>query len=159
MAPRLILTKFKVRVMEVVRPVEKKRESDTGGLYHANVVVAFDYSERQAAFAVRIMNCVTRAFDAIGASSATQEVVFWNLHVTRNLGRNEIIDKPSEFIEGLKAIYGEAGVVVFEYEMTKEIKREFGLTAAFDKEPAKARNLPDLLHLVAYVALESQANI
>jgi hypothetical protein len=144
--------------MEAVRPREK-RGSDTGVLYRPDLVSAFDYSERQAAFAARIMNCVTRAFDAMGASSATQEVVFWNLQVTRGLERNEIIDKPSEFIEGLKAIYGEAGVVVFEYEMTKEIKREFGLTAAFDKEPAKARNLPDLLHLVAYVALESQANV
>jgi hypothetical protein len=144
--------------METVRPVEK-REGNIGGLYHANLVAALDYSERQAAFAARVMNCVTRAFDAIGASSATQEVVFWNLQVTRNLARNEIIDKPSEFIEGLKAIYGEAGVVVLEYEMTKEIKREFGLTAAFDKEPTKARNLPDLLHLVAYVALESQGNL
>jgi len=121
-------------------------------------VAASDYSERQAAFAARIMNCVSRAFDAIGASSATQEIVFWNLYVTRNLGRNEIIDKPTEFIEGLKNIYGEAGVVVFEYTMTKEIKSEFGLTAAFDKEPIKARDLADLLHLVAYVALESQGN-
>jgi hypothetical protein len=143
--------------METVRPVEKR--GSTAALYHADQAVSFDYSERQAAFAARIMDCVTRAFDAIGASHATQEVVFWNLQVTRNLGRNEIIDKPSEFIEGLKAIYGEAGVVVFEYEMTKEIKREFGLTAAFDKEPAKPRNLLDLLHLVAYVALESQGNI
>src|SRR5579864_290004 len=122
--------------METVRTVEK-REGNTGRLYHADLVAALDYSERQAAFAARIMNCVTRAFDAMGASSATQEVVFWNLQVTRNLGRNEIIDKPSEFIEGLKAIYGEAGVVVFEYQMTKEIKREFALTAAFDKEPTK----------------------
>src|SRR5580704_2818274 len=152
-----IITKFKVRIMEAVRPVEKKRGSDTGELYRPDL--AFDDSERQAAFAARIMNCAARAFDAIGASPATQEVVFWNLQVTRNFERNEIIDRPSEFIEGLKAIYGEAGVVVFEYEMTKEIKREFGLTAAFDNEPAKARNLPDLLHLVAYLTLESQGNV
>lgn len=139
--------------METVRPVGKGG-SNTQGLYRANPMAALDYSGRQATFAARIMKCVTRAFDAIGASSATQEVVFWNLLVTRNLRRDEIIDKPSEFIEGLKAIYGEAGVVVFEYEMTKEVKREFGLTAAFDKESIKARNLPDLLHLVAYAALE-----
>jgi hypothetical protein len=144
--------------METVRPVENQG-SNTEELYRATTAVPLDYSVRQAAFAARVMNCVTRAFDAIGASPATQEVVFWNLLVTRNLGRNEIIDKPSEFIEGLKAIYGEAGEVVFEYEMTKEIKREFGITASFDKEPIKARNLPDLLHLVAYAALESQGNI
>jgi hypothetical protein len=154
----LILTKSKVRDVEVVRPVEKKRESSTGGLL-GNPVAALEYTQPQAVFAAKIMKCVTRAFDAIGASSAMQEVIFWNLHVTRNLGRSEIIDKPAEFIEGLKAIYGEAGVVVFEYEMTKEIKREFGLTTAFDNEPAKARNLLDLLHLVAYLTLESQGNV
>jgi len=144
--------------METVRPVAKERARNTGGLYHANQVAAFDYSERQAAFAARIMKCVGRAFDALGASSATQEIIFWNLYVTRNLERDEIMDRPAEFIEGLKAIYGEAGEVVFEYMMTKEIKGEFGLTSAFDKEPIKARNLADLLHLVAYAALESQGN-
>ncbi len=144
--------------METVTPIEKEQGHSAGGLYHANQVAAFDYSERQAAFAARIMNCMSRAFDAIGASSATQEIIFWNLHVTRNLGRNEIMDKPTEFIEGLKAIYGEAGVGVFEYMMTREIKREFGHTAAFEKEPAKARDLADMLHLVAYAALESQGN-
>jgi hypothetical protein len=152
------ILKFRVRIMETVRPAEK-RGSDTEERYRASPVGALDRSGRQAAFAARIMNCVTRAFEAIGASPATQEVVFWNLLVTRNLGRNEIIDKPSEFVEGLKDIYGEAGEVVFEYEMTKEIKREFGIAAVFDKEPIKARNLPDLLHLVAYAALESQGNV
>jgi hypothetical protein len=92
------------------------------------------------------------------ARAPTQEIIFWNLYVTRNLARDEIMDKPTEFVEGLKAIYGEAGEVVFEYMMTKEIKNEFGLTAAFDKEPVKARNLADLLHLVEYAALESQGN-
>jgi len=101
------------------------------------------------------LKCVGRAFDAIGASSTTQDVIFWNLHVTRNLRRDAIVEKPLEFIEGLKAIYGEAGVVVFEYKMTKEIKEEFGLTAEFDKEPIKAKDLADLLRLVAYAALES----
>jgi hypothetical protein len=158
MAPAQNYHQVEVGVMETVRPAEE-RGSSAGKPYHADLVLSSDYSERRAAFAARIMNCVTRAFDAIGASHAMQEVVFWNLQVTRNLRRNEIIDKPSEFVEGLKAIYGEAGVVVFEYEMTKEIKLEFGLTAVFDAEPIKARNLIDLLHMVGYVALESQGDV
>jgi hypothetical protein len=141
--------------METVTPGEMEGERRVGRLRHAKQVPAFDYSERQAAFAARVLNCIGRTFDAIGASSATQEVIFWNLYVTRNLGRDKIVDKPLEFIEGLKAIYGEAGVVVFEYKMTKEIKEEFGLTAEFDKEPIKPRDLADLLRLVAYAALES----
>jgi len=85
-------------------------------------------------------------------------LIFWNLYVTRNIGRDDILNKPTEFIEGVKAIYGEAGTVVFEYKMTKEITREFGFTAAFDKEPTKERSASDLLSLIAYAASESQDN-
>ncbi len=143
--------------METATPVGSglKRQN---GLYHSNQVAAFDYSERHAALAARITGCVSRAFYAIGAGSATEEVVYWNLYMTRDVGRNEIADKPAEFIEGLRAIYGEAGTVVFEYMLKREIKREFGLTAAFDDEPVKARDVADLIHLVACAALESQGN-
>lgn len=144
--------------METVTPTMKERGSDAGGLFHANQVAAFDYSERQSALAARVMGCARRAFDAIGASSSTQEIIFWNLYVTRGFKRDELVDKPAEFIDGLKAIYGEAGEVVFEYMMTREIKREFGLTSAWDKEPVQARSLVDLLHTVAYAALESQCD-
>jgi hypothetical protein len=139
--------------METVTPTEKRKQ----GLFHSNQVAAFDLSEREAALAARITDCVSRAFHAIGAGSQTQEIVFWNLYMTRNIERNEIIDKPTEFIEGIRSIYGDAGTVVFEYMLRREIKREFGL-AAFDKEPLKARSLADLLHLIAYAASESQAN-
>jgi hypothetical protein len=142
--------------MDAAPPIAKDREPNEGGLYHANQVAAFEYSERQASFAARIMNCVSRAFDAIGASSQTQEIVFWKLHETQNLERKEVVDRPAEFIEGLKAVYGEAGVVVFEYMVTREIKREFGITAAFEKEPVKAKNLVELLRLVSHSAVDSQ---
>jgi hypothetical protein len=124
------------------------------GLY-SNQLAAFDYSERQSAFAARIMNCISRAFDAIGAGSQTQELVYWNLHITKNIKRNEIVDKPSEFIEGLQTIYGEAGVVVFQSMITREIRREFRLTSALDQERTKGKNLADLLQ---FLALEFQRN-
>jgi hypothetical protein len=120
-----------------------------GGLHHANQAAAFDYYRRQAAIAARVLSCAGRTFEAIGAGPATQEVIFWNLYVTRNLGRDQIADKPSEFVEGLKAIYGEAGMVVFEYKMIKELKLEFDLNAELDKQPPKARGLADVLRLVA----------
>ena len=118
-------------------------------------MAAFDSSERNVALASRIESCVGRAFHAVGSSSETQEIIYWNLLVTKGVGRNEIIDKPAQFIEGLRAIYGEAGAAVFEYMLRREIMREFNLTAAFDKEPIKERSIPDLIHLIAYVALES----
>lgn len=143
------------RTGETATEVAKEGRRRAGGLHHANQVAAFDYSERQAAFVARILNCISRAFHAIGASSQTLEVIYWNLYVTRNLGRDDIVNKPAEFIEGVKAIYGEAGTAVFEYMMEKEIKREFGITAAFDKEPIKARSASDLVSLIKYAVLES----
>ena len=137
--------------METATPAEREGGRRAGGLHHANQVEAFAYSERQAALAARVLKCASRTFEAIGAGPATQEVIFWNLYVTRNLGRDEIADKPSEFVEGLKAIYGEAGMVVFEYKMIKEIKLEFGLAAELDKQP-KGRGLEDVLRLVAHGA-------
>jgi hypothetical protein len=154
-----IVEEFKVCAMDAAPPTTKEREQNAGGLYHANQVAAFEYSERQDSFAGRIMSCVSRAFDAIGASSQTQEIIFWKLHETQNLERKEIIDRPAEFIEGLKSVYGEAGVVVFEYMATREIKREFGIAAVFEKEPIKAEGLVDLLRLVSNSAVGSQTNL
>jgi hypothetical protein len=138
--------------MVTVTPVAKEE----WGLFHSNEVAAYNQSERRDAISARVMDCLRRAFEAIGAGSQTQEIVFWNLNMTKNILRNEIMDKPEEFIEGLRGIYGEAGTVVFEYVLIREIKREFGLTTAFDKEAVKERSASDLLHLIAYVALESQ---
>jgi hypothetical protein len=130
----------------------------TAGLYHANQVAAFERSERQAAFATRIRNCVSRAFHAIGAGSQTQEIIYWNLYVTRSLERDDIVNKPDEFLEGVKAIYGEAGVKVFEYMLTREIKTEFAITAEFDGEPIRDRAVSDLLNLIAYAVSDSQGD-
>src|SRR5579864_7098047 len=98
-----------VRIKETATSVVTEQEPKIGGLHHANQVAAFDYSERRLAFAVRVKDCVSRAFHAIGAGPQTQEMIYWNLYVTLNLGRDDILDKPIEFIEGVKAIYGEAG--------------------------------------------------
>ncbi len=147
-----------VRIKETATAVLSGRDPKSGGLHHANQVAAFDHSERQAAFAIRIKNCISRAFHAIGAGHQTEEVIYWNLYITQNLGRDEIVNKPAEFIEGVKVIYGEAGVRVFEYMLTREIKNEFGITAEFDKESIQEKSASDLMSLIAYAALESQDN-
>ncbi len=147
-----------VRVKETATAVLGEQEPKSGGLHHANQVAAFDYSERQAHFAIRIKNCISRAFHEIGASPQTEEVIYWNLYITQNLGRDEIVNRPTEFIEGVKVIYGEAGIRVFEYMLTREIKKEFGITAEFDKESIEEKSVSDLMSLIAYTAFESQDN-
>src|SRR6267378_6358278 len=100
------------------------------GLYHSNLVAAFDSSLRRDVLVSRFGDCVGRAFHAMGSSSEAQRVIYWNLLVNTNIRQNEIFDKPGEFIEGLKAIYGEAGTPVFQYMLRREIVREFDLVAA-----------------------------
>ncbi|HEV2172701.1 MAG TPA: hypothetical protein VGR71_03995 [Nitrospira sp.] len=145
-----------VRIKETATAVVTEQEAKFAGLHHANQVAAFDYSERRMGFAVRIKDCVSRAFHAIGAGPQTQEMIYWNLYVTKNLGRDDILDKPSEFIEGVKAIYGEAGIKVFEYMLTREIKKEFGINAEFDKESVEESGEARLMRLIAYTAAESK---
>lgn len=125
-------------------------------LFRGNQKSAFDYAERRAALAARITACVSRAFYAIGASSATQEVIYWNLSVTKNVGRNEVADKPAEFIDGLRAIYGDAGCKVFEYMLGKEIRREFNLDfPLLDAEREGAAAASVVPRLITYVVTES----
>lgn len=136
--------------MEQASQIEKGKNEP----HDSDPAVALDSAERHAALAARIMECTSRAFRAVGFGS-TQEVIYWNLLVTKNIEPNEIVDKPREFIEGLQAINGEAWTVVFEYMLRREIKTEFGLPSEFDDEPVKERNTPDLVHLIAHLALES----
>jgi hypothetical protein len=125
------------------------------GLYHANLVAEYDYSERRAALAERVMNCIGRAFHDIGAGPEMQDTIFWNLQMTKDIGLTEIIDEPEEFIAGLQGIYGAAGTAVFEYMLSREIRREFGLDGQ-GASSVKTRDVCQLLHLVAYAALDQQ---
>lgn len=119
----------------------------TGSLFHSNQIAAFQYSEAREAFASRVTNCISRAFEAIGASTATQQLIFWNLSVTNNLGQGEVASKPTQFIEGLRAIYGEAAMVVYEYKLMKEIRKEFGLTED-EMKFIEGHGFADVLRLV-----------
>ena len=133
------------------------RKTNQGrGLHHPDLRAVSDLSERRDALATRVEDCVSRAFHAIGSSSETQEIIYWNLLMTKNVRRGEILEKPEEFIEGVRAIYGEAGTVVFEHLLRREIGREFELTSALELEAINKRSTPDLLHLIAHAALESK---
>lgn len=141
---------FETGAMESATSIEKPKNEPRD----SDPMEALDSSERHAVLAARITECADRAFRSIGLGSV-QDVIYWNLLVTRNVERDEIIDKPREFIEGLQAINGEAWTVVFEYMLRREIRSEFGLTSEFDTEPIKETSTPDLLHLIAHLALES----
>jgi hypothetical protein len=119
----------------------------TGSLFHSNQIAAFHYSEAREVFASRVTKCISRAFEAIGASTATQQVIFWNLSVTHNLGQAEVASKPTQFIEGLRAIYGEAAMVVYEYKLMKEIRKEFGLTED-EMKFVEGHGLADVLQII-----------
>jgi hypothetical protein len=75
--------------------------------------------------------------------------------MTKNVRRSEVLDKPEEFVDGLRAIYGEAGTVVFEHLLRREVVREFDLAAVSGVEPLEVTSTSDLLHLIAYAAMES----
>ena len=123
------------------------------GLYHSNLVAAFDSSERRSALVSRFTGCVNRAFLAMGSSADAQRVVYWNLLVNTNIRQNEIFDKPEEFIEGLRTIYGDAGTSVFEFMLRREIVREFELVAAVGKEILEDRTTSELVRLITHLAL------
>lgn len=119
----------------------------TGSLFHSNQVAAFQYSEAREDFASRVAKCISRAFDAIGASAATQQLIFWNISVTNNVGVGEIASKPVEFMEGLRGIYGEAAMVVYQYKLMKEIRKEFSLSEDEIKF-IEGHSLADVLQVV-----------
>jgi hypothetical protein len=131
-------------------PKEKK-------VLYRSKLAAFEPSEGRDAFVARVMKCVTRAFEAIDSSAESQEIIYWNLRMTKNLRREEIIDKWDVFIEGLQGIFGVAGASVFEVMLRRQLKREFDLTAESTEGPMKEETISDLLRSIARAGLESRA--
>jgi len=125
---------------------------------HSDQVSTLEKSGLLEATAARVADCVVRAFNAIGASPQTQEIVFWNIYVVKNVGRKEVIDKAAEFVEGVRGIYGEVGTVVFESMLKRELRREFGPTNELVNENAEERSVSDLVRLIRTAALKSANN-
>lgn len=100
-----------------------------GALFRSNQIAAFENAGNHVTFSTKVRDCVVRAFYAIGSSASMQQVIIWNLSINSKVGLDEVADKPTEFMEGMRTIFGEAGADVFEYMLLKEIKREFGVSA------------------------------
>lgn len=128
------------------------------GFFPSNQIASFDYADRHDALATKVADCVVRAFGAVGAGSMTQEVVFSELWATKGVGRNDIVDKPEEFLAVVRQVYGEAGSPVFEYMLKREVKRQFELGEASSLDAIQKMGVADLIHLVAHLYLQRAAS-
>jgi len=86
---------------------------------------AIEYDERRSELVVRVVESVGRVFDSL-YGPGKQDAIFWNLSMTRDVGRWEIIDKPALFIESLRSIYG-AATQTLEAVIVEELRKEFAL--------------------------------
>ena len=121
----------------------------SGALFSSSRIVSFDSPEKTITFATKVRDCVLRALDAIGSSRTMRQAILWNLLATKKIGLAEVADEPTEFMEGIRAIFGEAGADVFEFMLVREVKREFGLRT--NTGPPERKSLGEVLQ---YAGLE-----
>ena len=115
------------------------------GFLHLDLLSEIQRIQAKDPLAARVARCVSAAFDAMGISPVSRQLILWNLLVARKLGLEEIVDRPADFIEGMRALWGGAAASVFEHKLMKEIKREFSLEANLRKGTVTFRTVPELL--------------
>jgi hypothetical protein len=77
----------------------------------------------------RVLKCVDRGLRCLGET--VKRIVYWYLENEQGLKREEIPDKPQEFIIGLEKIYG-SGAKIIERFIVSEMVDEFGVeTSSF----------------------------
>lgn len=101
--------------------------------------------EVQDALAARVAKCVSAAFDAMGISPASQQLILWNVSAAKKLRLEEVVDRPADFVDGLRTLWGGAAASVFEHKLMKEVKREFDLESRLNKVALTLQTLPELL--------------
>ncbi len=72
----------------------------------------------------KLLRCIDEGLNSLG--STIKQVIYWYLENEFGVKKNEILDKPEEFIRALKLIYG-CGVVVFENMIVRKIREEFNV--------------------------------
>ncbi|MEM3523604.1 MAG: hypothetical protein QXU11_05495 [Thermoproteota archaeon] len=92
----------------------------------------------------RVLTCIDKGLSRLGGT--VKHVVYWYIENEYGLKREEIPEKPEEFIRGLEKMYG-PGARVIELNILKEFKEEFGvacesLVEAF-KSVEKPKDKPD----------------
>ena len=101
---------------------------------------ALGYDQRRDGFDERILGCVGRALESVGGLGT--QIVFWNLSMTQNLKRDDIVDRPLQFMEGLREILGEKVARTLEAAIVEEVQAEFGLGP---REGSEGERFPDVL--------------
>ncbi|MEM3465021.1 MAG: hypothetical protein QW506_00835 [Thermoproteota archaeon] len=72
----------------------------------------------------RVLRCVDNALCCLGETA--KRIIYWYLENEQGLKKEEIPDKPEEFITGLEKIYG-SGARVIERLIVSEMVDEFGV--------------------------------
>ncbi|MEM2598925.1 MAG: hypothetical protein QXU11_05255 [Thermoproteota archaeon] len=72
----------------------------------------------------RVLRCVDNALRCLGETA--KRIIYWYLENEHGLRKEEIPDKPEEFITGLEKIYG-SGARVIERLIVSEMADEFGV--------------------------------
>src|ERR1700730_2465248 len=82
---------------------------------------------------MRVFNSVFRVLRTIVGEQAG-ESIFWNLQMTRGLSRDDIPERPAQFVEGIRGIFGDEATKMMEIAMAKELQKEFGLESSDGEE-------------------------
>ncbi len=70
----------------------------------------------------RVLTCVDKGLSRLGGT--VKHVVYWYIENEYGLKREEIPEKPEEFVKGLEKMYG-PGARVIELNILKEFSEEF----------------------------------
>ncbi|MBO3754052.1 MAG: hypothetical protein FGF53_04140 [Candidatus Brockarchaeota archaeon] len=83
----------------------------------------------------RVLTCVDKGLSRLGGT--VKHVVYWYIENEYGLKREEIPEKPEEFVKGLEKMYG-PGAQVIERNILKEMSEEFGVTSESFIEAVKS---------------------
>lgn len=75
-------------------------------------------------FNLKVVECVDRGLGALG--EAARRLVYWFLDSKNHLKKDQIPDKPVEFVGALKSLFGQ-GAGLLEKRITKELEQTFNL--------------------------------
>ncbi|MEM3646714.1 MAG: hypothetical protein QW334_01020 [Thermofilum sp.] len=89
----------------------------------------------------RVLACVDKGLSHLGET--IKHVVYWYLENECGLKKEEIPEKPEEFITGLEKMYG-PGARVIEMNILSEMRSEFGINSeSFIKAVRKTGKLKE----------------
>jgi bifunctional DNA-binding transcriptional regulator/antitoxin component of YhaV-PrlF toxin-antitoxin module len=73
----------------------------------------------------KIQNCVEKGFEFLDESAKIS--VFWHLENDFGITKDSIIEKPDEFVNALRGIFGD-GSIILEKKISKEICNTFAIS-------------------------------